>query len=154
MSRVINRVCPYYVCTKKFVIERTRDLIYLNFVATDFYPKIISPCAGETPVIQCSPSYSAVSALLTNSSPDHSNYSPLLPLPLPHSPKASYLVQLEGSAHRARIRAWKRGYSPPWMDQYFTSLFGPDIYQVATLETDTSLVGNSGETQCLEEAKQ
>ena len=32
---------------KKFVIERTRDLIYLKFVATDFFPKIISPSAGE-----------------------------------------------------------------------------------------------------------
>ena len=29
------------------VIERTRDLIYLKFVATDFFPKIISPSAGE-----------------------------------------------------------------------------------------------------------
>ena len=27
--------------------ERTRDLIYLKFVATDFFPKIISPSAGE-----------------------------------------------------------------------------------------------------------
>ena len=36
-----------YVCTKKIVIERTRDIIYLKFVATDFFPKIISPCAGE-----------------------------------------------------------------------------------------------------------
>ena len=36
-----------YVCTKKIVIERTRDLIYLKFVATDFSPKIISPSAGE-----------------------------------------------------------------------------------------------------------
>ena len=36
-----------YVCTKKIVIERTRDLIYLNFEATDFFPKIISPSAGE-----------------------------------------------------------------------------------------------------------
>ena len=36
-----------YVCTKKIVIERTRDLIYLKFVATDFFPKIISPSAGE-----------------------------------------------------------------------------------------------------------
>ena len=36
-----------YMCTKKIVIERTRDLIYLKFVATDFFPKIISPCAGE-----------------------------------------------------------------------------------------------------------
>ena len=32
---------------KKIVIERTRDLIYLKFVATDFFPKIISPSAGE-----------------------------------------------------------------------------------------------------------
>ena len=30
-----------------FVIERTRDQIYLKFVATDFFPKIISPSAGE-----------------------------------------------------------------------------------------------------------
>ena len=30
-----------------FVIERTRDLIYLKFVATDFSPKIISSSAGE-----------------------------------------------------------------------------------------------------------
>ena len=30
-----------------FVIERTRDLIYLKFVATDFSPKIISRSAGE-----------------------------------------------------------------------------------------------------------
>ena len=29
------------------VIERARDLIYLKFVATDFFPKIISPSAGE-----------------------------------------------------------------------------------------------------------
>ena len=36
-----------YVCTKKNVIERTRDLIYLKFVAKDFFPKIISPSAGE-----------------------------------------------------------------------------------------------------------
>ena len=36
-----------YMCTKKIVIERTRDLIYLKFVATDFFQKIISPSAGE-----------------------------------------------------------------------------------------------------------
>ena len=37
-----------YVCVqKKIVIERTRDLIYLKFVATDFFLKIISPSAGE-----------------------------------------------------------------------------------------------------------
>ena len=32
---------------KKIVIERTRDLIYLKFVATAFFLKIISPSAGE-----------------------------------------------------------------------------------------------------------
>ena len=32
---------------KKIVIERTRDLIYLKFVATDFFQKMISPSAGE-----------------------------------------------------------------------------------------------------------
>ena len=73
------------VCTKKFVIERIRDLIYLKFVSRDFFQKIISSSAGETPVTQCSPCYSAVSALLTNPLPDRSNYSPLLPHPLPHS---------------------------------------------------------------------
>ena len=30
-----------------FVIERTRDLIYLKFVATDFFPKMISLSSGE-----------------------------------------------------------------------------------------------------------
>ena len=33
-----------------FVIEQTVDLIYLKFVVTDFFPKIISPSAGKTPV--------------------------------------------------------------------------------------------------------
>ena len=47
--------------SKKIVIERTRDLIYLKFVAKDFSPKTISPSAGETPVTQRSPCYSAVS---------------------------------------------------------------------------------------------
>ena len=63
--------------SKKIVIERTRDLIYLKLVATDFSPKIISPSAGETPVTQRSPCYSAVSTLLMNPLPDRSNYSPL-----------------------------------------------------------------------------
>ena len=40
---------------------------------------------AKTPVIQCSPCYFAVSALLTNPLPDCSNYSPLLSRPLPHS---------------------------------------------------------------------
>ena len=38
----------YNMCVqKKIVIEQTRDLIYLKFVATDFIPKIISHSAGE-----------------------------------------------------------------------------------------------------------
>ena len=37
----------YIGVQKKIVIERTRDLIYLKFVATDFFPKIISLSAGE-----------------------------------------------------------------------------------------------------------
>ena len=37
-----------YMCVQFFfVIEQTRDLIYLKFVAIDFFPKIISPSAGE-----------------------------------------------------------------------------------------------------------
>ena len=49
-GNVIGSVRIYlyiYVCTKKIVIERTRDLIYLKFVATDFFLKIISLSAGE-----------------------------------------------------------------------------------------------------------
>ena len=48
-GNVIGLVSVYiYMCVqKKFVIERTRDLIYLKFVMTDFSPKIISPSAGE-----------------------------------------------------------------------------------------------------------
>ena len=37
----------YIYVIKKIVIERTKDLIYLKFIATDFSPKIISPSAGE-----------------------------------------------------------------------------------------------------------
>ena len=48
-GNVIGSVRIYiYMCVqKKIVIERTRNLIYLKFVATDFFPKIISPSAGE-----------------------------------------------------------------------------------------------------------
>ena len=48
-GNVIGSVRIYiYICVQKnIVIERTRDLIYLKFVATDFFPKIISPSAGE-----------------------------------------------------------------------------------------------------------
>ena len=42
------RIIYIYICVqKKVVIERTRDLIYLKFVATAFFLKIISPSAGE-----------------------------------------------------------------------------------------------------------
>ena len=46
---MVPRINIYiYVCVqKKIVIGRTRDLIYLKFVATDFFLKIISPSAGE-----------------------------------------------------------------------------------------------------------
>ena len=44
----VTGLVSMYICVyKKNVIERTRDLIYLKFVATDFSLKIISPSAGE-----------------------------------------------------------------------------------------------------------
>ena len=48
-GNVIGSVRIYiYICVqKKIVFERTRDLIYLKFVATDFFLKIISSSAGE-----------------------------------------------------------------------------------------------------------
>ena len=48
-GNVIRLVSVYiYIChQKKIVIERTRDLIYLKLVATDFSPKISSPSTGE-----------------------------------------------------------------------------------------------------------
>ena len=48
-GNVIGSVRIYiYICVQIFfVIERTRDLNYLKFVATDFFPKTISPSAGE-----------------------------------------------------------------------------------------------------------
>ena len=47
-GNVIGSVRIIYIqCTKKIVIERTRDLNYLKFVATDYSPKTISPSAGE-----------------------------------------------------------------------------------------------------------
>ena len=46
-GNVIGLVSVYiYICHQK-KIERTKDLIYLKFVATDFSPKIISPSVGE-----------------------------------------------------------------------------------------------------------
>ena len=44
-GNVIGSVRIYVCVQKRIVIERTRDL--LKFVATDFFPKIISPSAGE-----------------------------------------------------------------------------------------------------------
>ena len=82
----------------------------------------------KTPVTQRSPCYSAVSALLRNPLPDHSNYSPLLPHP--------YLTR----------------------DQYINSLFRPDPLPSRSNGKFSALlqnlVGSSGETQCLEEAEQ
>ena len=48
-GNVIGLVSMYiFICVqKKIVIERTRNLIYLKFVMTDFYPKITSPSTGE-----------------------------------------------------------------------------------------------------------
>ena len=49
-ARLRARVIIYnniYMSSKKIVIERTRDLNYLKFVATDFSPKTISPSADE-----------------------------------------------------------------------------------------------------------
>ena len=48
-GNVIGLMSVYiYIChKKKIVIERTRDLIYLKFVATDFSPKISNPSTGE-----------------------------------------------------------------------------------------------------------
>ena len=78
----------------------------------------------KTPVIQCSPCYSVVSALLTNPLPDHSNYSPLF---------ASCTTSL-------RIKT-----------SLVSS--GQTLYQAALLKNNTSLLqrllqnlfGNSGE---------
>ena len=51
VSGFINRIqtlhLVYIVINFFFVIERTRDLIYLKFVATDFFLKVTSPSAGE-----------------------------------------------------------------------------------------------------------
>ena len=97
--------------SKKIVIERTRDLIYLKFVTTDFSPKIISPSAGENSRwLSVAPCYSAVSALLMNPLPDRSNYSPLC--------HTHYLAP----------------------DQYFTSLFRPDPLSSRELETNNSML--------------
>ena len=47
-GNVIGLVSVYiYMSSKKFCNERTRDLIYLKFVATDFSLKITSPSTGE-----------------------------------------------------------------------------------------------------------
>ena len=47
-GNVIGLMSVYtYIYVQKNVIEQTRDLIHLKFVATDFFPKIISPSAGE-----------------------------------------------------------------------------------------------------------
>ena len=85
---------------------------------------------AKTPVTQCSPCYSAVSALLVNPLPDRSNYSPPC--------HTHYLTP----------------------DQYFTSLFRPDPLPSHELETNTSKFKAAAlyyrilsGTQCLEEAE-
>ena len=88
---------------------------------------------AKTPVIQCSPCYSAISALSTNPLPDCSNYLPLLSHPLPHS----------GSILHLSLRA--RPFTKP--------LSWRLIFHCCSALLQ-SLVGNSGETQCLEEAEQ
>ena len=46
----VIRANTVYSChPKKIVIERTRDLIYLKFVATDFSTKL-APVLAKTPV--------------------------------------------------------------------------------------------------------
>ena len=72
----------------------------------------LAPVLAKTPEIQCSSCYSAVSALLTNPLPDHSNYSPFLPHPLPHS---------------------------GWINTSLVSS-GQTLYQAAQLETHTLLL--------------
>ena len=46
-GNVIGLVSVYIYMSSKKIVERTRDLIYLKFVVTDFSQKIISPSAGE-----------------------------------------------------------------------------------------------------------
>ena len=97
---------------------------------------------AKTPVIH--PCYSAVSVLLTNPLPDRSNYSPLLPHPLPHSEfpvtkqeMATMFAAREGlvlateedclgqSNNEKRERVLTE-LSILIADQYITSLFRPD----------------------------
>ena len=90
VSRSLRSLTNKYVCIQKnIVIERIRDLIYLKFVATDFF-QIVSPTAGENSVDSAYTCYSALSALLTNPLPDLFNYSSLLPHSLPHSGHQSF----------------------------------------------------------------
>ena len=56
---------------------------------------------AKTPMVQCSPCYSTVSALLMNPLPDRSNYLPLLPHPLPHSPINTSLVSSGNTLYQA-----------------------------------------------------
>ena len=100
---------------------------------TDFF---LTAVLAETPMAQCSPRYSAASSSLMNPLPHCSNYSPFCPHPL-------YYLTL-------------------WINAPLVSS-GQTLYQAAPLDTNTSvhccsalqnLVGNSGETQCLEEAEQ
>ena len=90
-GNVIGLVSVYiyiYMSSKKIVIERTRDLIYLKFVATDFSLKISSPSTGENsgdsayPLLFCS--FCLVDELFTRFA--------TLPHPLPHSADQYFIV--------------------------------------------------------------
>ena len=85
----------------------------------------------KTPVTQRSPCYSAVSALLTIPLPDRSNYSPLLPHPLPHWIRINNSLVSSGQTFTKPLR-WR-------LILHCCS---------ALLQ---NLVGNSGETQYLEQ---
>ena len=82
---------------------------------------------AKTPVIQCSPCYSAVSALLMSPLPDHSND---LPHPLPHSGWINTSLVSSGQ-----------------------TLYQAALLETITAAAQ-NLVGKSGETQCLDKAEQ
>ena len=89
---------------------------------------------AKTPVIQCSPCYSAISALLMNPLPDHSKYSPLLSHPLPHSGRINTSLVSSGQT-LYQAASWRL------IIHCYSALLN-------------NLVGNSGEMQCLEKAEQ
>ena len=73
-----------YVCVQKEIEGSNLPQV----VGTDFL-KINSPSTGRNSGDPC---YSAVSASLTNSLPDSSNYLPFCHTHLPHSPDTFYQI--------------------------------------------------------------